>query len=121
MEESMKGFKSLITGKWAVKCHLLGWQQLRLPALARHKTNPVNRQPCTMEGLTRPDPSPLNYEFWKVVVEGALLFRNAPTGEHQAPWDSSLSLVSQISLTKLGGPQNETKKLLMSERFLSGG
>lgn len=78
MEESMKGFKSLITGKWAVKCHLLGWHQLRLPALARHKTNPVNRKPCTVEGLMGPEPSPLNYEFWKVVVEGALFFRNAP-------------------------------------------
>lgn len=54
------------------------WQQLRLPALARYKTDPVNRQPCTMEGLMGPDPSPLNYEFWEVVVEGALFLRNAP-------------------------------------------
>lgn len=48
------------------------WQQLRLPALARYKTDPVNRQPCTMEGLMG------NYEFWEVVVEGVLFLRNAP-------------------------------------------
>lgn len=104
MEESMKGFKSLITGKWAGKRYLLRWQQLRLPALARHKTGPVNRQPCTMEGLTK---------LWILGGggRGSPFPQKCPTGEHRAPWDSSLSLVSQIALTKPGGPQNETKTL----------
>lgn len=55
-------------------------------------------------------------EFWEVVVKGVIISRYVPTGEHQAPKDSSRSLATQISLIKCSGSQNETK-ILMSERY----